>query len=206
PCPRMSESLPGASESVGSLGRFSSPKAIPRIREDAHPWAWVSTRTSTREPRTPTLEPRPPRSDRLARTGLNVLVLAGGPDRERAVSLKSGAEVAAALRAAGHSVREADIHPDDLSALDAFVDWPGDVVFPVLHGKWGEGGGLQRILDERGLPYVGCGGPAAKLCMDKYRTKLALVAQGLPTPPFEFVGVGQPITLRPPLVVKAPDE
>lgn len=137
---------------------------------------------------------------------LKVLVLAGGPDRERPVSLQSGAQVAAALREAGHEVLERDISPDDLTALDAFTAWDGDVIFPVLHGRWGEGGGLQHILDERGLPYVGCSGPAAELCMDKHRTKMVLTSKSLPTPPCELLGPGQRLTLRPPLVLKAVDE
>src|SRR5690606_37841092 len=103
-------------------------------------------------------------------------------------------------------VMERDILPSDLSVLDEFVRWGGDVIFPVLHGRWGEGGGLQHILDERGLPYVGCAGPVAELCMDKHRTKLALMAQGLPTPPFELVHACEPVTLAPPVVVKAVDE
>lgn len=118
----------------------------------------------------------------------------------------SGGEIAAALEYAGHIVRTRDIRPEDLSALDEFNDWPGDVIFPALHGKWGEGGGLQHILDERGLPYVGTGGAAAELCMDKRRTKLALDADGLPTPPFEVLCVGEPCTLEPPVVVKPIDE
>jgi D-alanine-D-alanine ligase len=134
---------------------------------------------------------------------LKVLILAGGPDRERAVSLKSGAAVAAAARAAGHDVRESDVGPDNLAALDDFRGWGGDVVFPVLHGPWGEGGPMQRILDERGVPYVGCRADPADLCMDKLRTKEKLVAHGLPTPPFERLPRGQRPTIQPPLVVKA---
>ena len=134
---------------------------------------------------------------------LKVLILAGGPDRERAVSLKSGAAVAAAARAAGHDVRQSDVGPDNLSALDEFREWGGDVVFPVLHGPWGEGGPMQRILDARGVPYVGCRAEAADLCMDKYRTKERLIAHGLPTPTFERLSRGQTPTIQPPLVVKA---
>lgn len=137
---------------------------------------------------------------------LNILVLRGGPDRERPVSLKSGQQVAETLRQAGHHVREADIGPSDVAALDAFADWPGDVVFPVLHGKWGEGGPLQQMLEDRRLPYVGCTAPAAALCIDKHRTKLVLEQHGLDTPPFELLSTGQAPTLRPPLVVKVPDE
>lgn len=142
----------------------------------------------------------------MAQSTLRILVLAGGPDQERPVSLNSGAAVTQALREAGHDVQQHDIHPDDLSALDAFEAWPGDVIFPVLHGKWGEGGGLQALLDERGLPYVGSRAPAASRCMDKARTKAALIAAGLPTPAFEMIGPGETPHLAPPVVVKPPDE
>ena len=137
---------------------------------------------------------------------LRVLVLSGGPDRERPVSLQSGANVASALRQAGHEVLERDILPGNLTALDEFVSWPGNVIFPMLHGSWGEGGGLQRILDTRQLPYVGCNAAAAELCMDKDRTKSALADAGVPTPPWQLLFTGQKLALEPPLVVKPPRE
>jgi len=137
---------------------------------------------------------------------LRVLVLAGGPDRERAVSLDSGREVAAALRQAGHQVREADLTPGDLSALDEFVSWPGDAVFPVLHGPWGEGGPLQRLLSARRLPYPGARHEAASRCMDKAAAKTRLMQAGLPTPAFELVERGQRPSLAPPLVLKPLEE
>lgn len=132
-----------------------------------------------------------------------VLVLRGGPDRERQVSLKSGAAVAAALVRAGHEVVESDICPDDLSILD---QGSFDIIFPVLHGSWGEGGPLQETLDERGLPYVGCRHEAADLCMDKVRTKLVLIEHELPTPLFELLQRGQRPKLAAPLVLKPPLE
>lgn len=137
---------------------------------------------------------------------MKVLVLMGGPDRERPVSLQSGAQVAAALREAGHEVLKHDAGPGDLSALAAFSEWGGDVVFPVLHGKWGEGGGVQRILEQRRMAFVGCRAEAAALCMDKDRTKQVLRKRGLPTPTSEVVGAAERIHLSPPLVLKAVDE
>lgn len=131
------------------------------------------------------------------------MVLAGGPDRERPVSLLSGANIAEALSQTGHDMRLCDILPDDLSALDQFEQWPGDVVFPILHGPWGEGGGLQRILDQRRLAYVGSRAAAAELCMDKYVAKMALQAHRLSTPRFERVSRSQRWSLPAPLVVKA---
>ena len=138
--------------------------------------------------------------------GMKVLVLRGGPDRERPVSLMSGANVAEALRASGHDVREADVGPDDLAALDAFAEWGGEAVFPVLHGKWGEGGPLQQALETRGLRYVGSGPEAARRCMDKADTKRRFDAAGVPTPAWGVVRPGDPLPVEPPVVVKALDE
>jgi D-alanine-D-alanine ligase len=117
---------------------------------------------------------------------LRVTVLAGGPDAERDVSLASGRAVAAALSDAGQAVHFADAMPDDLAALDV----PCDVVFPAMHGAWGEGGPLQGEMESRGLAYVGSG-PAAAVAMDKHACKQRLVAAGLPVPRGELVtGVG----------------
>lgn len=108
-----------------------------------------------------------------------VLVLGGGPDAEREVSLKSAKFVAQALERGGvYSVRSETIDrltPETLRAL------PGDVVFPVLHGGWGEGGPLQDLLEHDGRPFVGCRAQAARLAMDKMATKLAAAAIGVAT-------------------------
>jgi D-alanine-D-alanine ligase len=138
--------------------------------------------------------------------GLRVLVLAGGPDRERAVSLVGGGEVSSALREAGHEVIQRDVMPDDLSALEEFVAWEGDVVFPVLHGCWGEGGGLQRILSDRDLCYVGSGSAAASLCINKHLTKLTVSEHGVATPESQLLLPGRARTIEAPVVIKALEE
>ena len=94
-----------------------------------------------------------------------VLVLMGGPGAERKVSLSSGSAVAEALREGGYEVITSDIGPDDLSALDKENI---DVVFPVLHGTFGEDGQLQEILQARGLAFVGCDAVSSRLAMDKH--------------------------------------
>lgn len=130
---------------------------------------------------------------------MKITVLYGGPSAEREVSLVSGKAVAEGLRRAGHDVFEADILPTNLSALDQ----PCDVVFPVLHGQWGESGELQEILEQRGLPFVGSGSTASRLGMDKVATKKAWEAAGLPTPPYRVVtSEAEPISDEP-CVVKA---
>ena len=109
---------------------------------------------------------------------LTVLVLRGGPSAEREVSIASGKAVAAALRNAGHAVIEADIAPDDLSALD---DHQFDVVFPVLHGTFGEDGQLQEILEKRKITFAGSDSVSSRLAMDKFEAKAAFLQAGLYT-------------------------
>ncbi len=112
---------------------------------------------------------------------LRVTVLCGGPSNERDVSLESGQAVAAALRQAGHEVYVSDIGPDQLDALDR----PADVIFPALHGTFGEDGTVQRLMEERGLRFVGSGSTASALAMDKVATKRLAIDAGIDTAPFE---------------------
>ena len=117
---------------------------------------------------------------------MRITVLHGGPSAEREVSLVSGRAVIEGLRAMGHEVLPSDISPEDLSGLDH----PADVIFPVLHGDFGESGELQEILEKRGLPFVGSGSIASKLGMNKLATKRAWEKAGLPTPPYRIVRRG----------------
>ncbi|HRJ50311.1 MAG: D-alanine--D-alanine ligase [Phycisphaeraceae bacterium] len=110
--------------------------------------------------------------------GASVLVLGGGPDAEREVSLESSRSVARALESAGIPVRYEVI--DQPTAMQ-LAGMPGDVVVPVLHGPYGEGGPLQDLLDRGGRPYVGCGPTAARVCMDKVASKLHASAIGVAT-------------------------
>ncbi|MEM9348096.1 MAG: D-alanine--D-alanine ligase [Planctomycetota bacterium] len=142
----------------------------------------------------------------MAKSPLKILVLRGGPDRERDVSLNSGGQVAQALRDGGHTVYERDITPDDLSALEDGKQLGVQAVFPVLHGPWGEGGPLQALLEEAGFAYVGCKEAAARLCMDKWETKQALQESHLATAEAELLEKGDKRRLASPCVVKALDE
>ena len=114
---------------------------------------------------------------------LRITVLCGGPSAEREVSLASGRAVAAALVRLGHRVHVADISPDDCAALDV----PADVVFPVLHGTFGEDGQLQVMLEARGQRFVGSGSRASALAMDKLATKRLVQQTGLLTPEYSVV-------------------
>lgn len=110
----------------------------------------------------------------------HVLVLGGGPDAERDVSIESSRCVADALEIAGLRVTRQII--DGLSA-DELARLRGDVIFPVFHGGWGEGGPLQDILESDGRPFVGCESLAARHAMDKIGAKLTAAAIGIPTAP-----------------------
>ncbi len=112
---------------------------------------------------------------------LCVVVLAGGDSAEREVSLRSGAAVAEALKAAAHEIRLVD--PGEC-ALDS-VDWGNvDACFIALHGGAGEDGRIQQQLQHFGVPYTGSGPQACRLAMSKSAAKEQFVACGVPTPPF----------------------
>ncbi len=131
----------------------------------------------------------------------SVLVLGGGPDAEREVSLNSARAVGAALRASGrfvvHEATIGRITGAELAALQ------GDVVAPVLHGAFGEGGPLQDLLAASGRPYVGCRSSAARLAMDKVATKAAAMRAGLATSAFGVLNsADEEVPIDPPFVVK----
>ncbi len=134
----------------------------------------------------------------MGESSLKVLVLHGGPDREREVSITSASYVSEALRQAGHTVIERDILPDDISALDE----PCDVVFPVLHGPFGEGGPLQKLLEHRGLAFVGCDSRAARTAIDKFLTKQVAEKAGIATPAYQQISAAAELDLDLPVVVK----
>jgi len=114
---------------------------------------------------------------RSSRTTPKVAVILGGPSAEREVSLSSGRECAAALREAGYDVAEVDAGHDLVTRLD---DIAPDVVFNALHGRWGEDGCVQGLLEWVRMPYTHSGVLASALAMDKEKTKAAYRAAGLP--------------------------
>ena len=111
------------------------------------------------------------------KTAQRVAVLLGGPSAERAVSLSSGRECAAALRAAGYEVTEVDAGPDLAARL---ADLAPDAVCNALHGRWGEDGCVQGLLEWLRIPYTHSGVLASALAMDKERAKAAFRAANLP--------------------------
>ena len=110
-----------------------------------------------------------------------VAVLAGGQSLERQVSLRSGARVRDALERLGHAVIAIDVGPD---LVERLRDERPDVAFVALHGRDGEDGTVQEILELVGVPYTASGPSACMRCMDKVLAKHALRDAGLPTPDF----------------------
>ena len=114
---------------------------------------------------------------RSSRTAPTVAVIMGGPSAEREVSLSSGRECAAALRDEGYKVVEVDAGRDLAMRL---VEISPDVVFNALHGRWGEDGCVQGLLEWMQIPYTHSGVLSSALAMDKEATKAAYRAHGLP--------------------------
>ena len=109
-----------------------------------------------------------------------IALLQGGRSAEREVSLKSGANVHAALEAAGFRVLAVDPADDNWMAQLTGVDF----VFNTLHGPGGEDGSMQGVLEHLGLPYSGSGVLGSALAMDKLRSKQLWLGRDLPTPDF----------------------
>ena len=141
-------------------------------------------------------------SSRMSR----VAVLMGGFSAEREVSLVTGKACSKALREAGYSVIEVDAGPDVAAQL---VEIKPDVVFNALHGRWGEDGCVQGILEWLQIPYTHSGVLASALAMDKTKAKEAYRAAGLPVVDSvlasrDAVAAGH--VLPPPYVVKPNNE
>jgi D-alanine-D-alanine ligase len=115
---------------------------------------------------------------------MKIAVLCGGRSAEREVSLRSGAQVASALEACGHTPVTLDM---DLDVWDRLRQGGFDCVFVALHGRLGEDGTVQGMLELLGVPYTGSGVLASALCIDKPRVNRLLAAEGLAVPEFEEV-------------------
>jgi D-alanine-D-alanine ligase len=141
-----------------------------------------------------------------SRTFPRVVVLKGGLSAEREVSLVSGRECANALRRAGYEVTEIDAGRDLARALS---DAAPDAVFNALHGRWGEDGCVQGILEWLRIPYTHSGVLASALAMDKVRTKEIFRAAGLPVTESLLAGRAEVMArhpMEPPYVVKPSNE
>lgn len=141
---------------------------------------------------------------------MRIAVLAGGRSAEREVSLRSGQQVAQALRSRGHEPQLVDLDPQ---TWDVLRDGGFGVVFVSLHGRYGEDGTVQGMLELLGLPYTGSGVLASALCLDKTLTNRLLRDEGFAVPDFveldgdearsglpgavESGGLGWPLVVKP---------
>ncbi len=149
-----------------------------------------STDTTSEEGRPPANVVELPRRDEPARRtphagsmseARSVAVLKGGRSLERAVSLRSGAHVQEALLRLGHEVRGIDAGPQLVADLDATRP---DAAFIAVHGRDGEDGTIQQILDALGIAYTGSGPAACMRSTNKVLAKHLMREAGIPTPAF----------------------
>ncbi len=123
-------------------------------------------------------------ADRRLSRKLHVALLAGGPSAERAISLKSGAAVSRALAEIGHVVFEIDPAVTSLNECD----WAHfDAAFIALHGKFGEDGQVQQILEDANVPYTGSGVSASRLAFSKSAAKERFVQHQVATAPYVLI-------------------
>jgi len=137
-----------------------------------------------------------------------VAVLYGGISAEREVSLATGEQVVAALRESGFSVDPIEVGRDLGTVIAALTPKP-DVVFNALHGRFGEDGAIQGVLDWLEIPYTHSGVRASSLAMDKQAAKAVFASVGLPVARGRVVAVeeleaGDPMPL--PYVIKPVNE
>ncbi|MEO0863754.1 MAG: D-alanine--D-alanine ligase [Pseudomonadota bacterium] len=142
-----------------------------------------------------------------SRTSPKVAVLMGGPSSEREVSLSTGQACAAALRDTGkYEVVEVDAGRDLASVL---TDMSPDAILNCLHGRWGEDGCVQGILEWLRIPYTHSGVLASALAMDKQRSKDVFRSAGLPIVDSVILGKAEVMAahvMPPPYVIKPNNE
>jgi len=148
---------------------------------------------------------------------MRILVLMGGSSPERMVSLKSGEAVADGLTRKGHQILKMDPsrpekvltseyrlyegpvgetpvgenEPLDADKIEALLrcikKYSVDLVFPMLHGGWGEDGRLQSVFELANIPFVGSGSASSALAMNKHLTKRVVSSEGVTTPEYYFI-------------------
>jgi D-alanine-D-alanine ligase len=114
-------------------------------------------------------------------SGVPAIVAMGGRSLEREISLRSGHRVERALRECGYRVRSFDVDRDFIARV---IEQEPRFVFVAMHGRGGEDGTLQDLLETLGIPYTGSDPLASALCMDKMLFKRMLRLHGIPTPAF----------------------
>lgn len=130
-------------------------------------------------------------------------VLMGGNSSEREISLKSGKAVLYGLKRRGYNATAIDVGSDLAAKLRRQRI---DAAFIALHGRWGEDGSVQGLLEIMGIPYTGSGVLGSAMAMDKVVMKMVFESTGIPTPAYAVVEEGKKIHLPLPYVVKPANE
>jgi D-alanine-D-alanine ligase len=125
----------------------------------------------------------------MARTPI-VAVLMGGTSSEREISLRTGAAMAHAIASRGYRVLGVDLQTETLREIDGLKF---DAAVIAMHGRFGEDGTLQKMLDRRGIPYSGSGPEASRLAMDKVEAKRMFKARGIDTPDWRLLVYGDSV-------------
>ena len=113
-----------------------------------------------------------------------IAVLMGGRSSEREISQKTGRQISQALIEKGYEIKQIDPAGDLIGELQGFLP---DVVFIALHGRYGEDGTVQGLLEILGFPYTGSGVFSSALCMDKVMSKKIMEYEGISTPSYKFL-------------------
>jgi D-alanine-D-alanine ligase len=120
-----------------------------------------------------------------------IVVLMGGISPEREISLQSGKAVANALSKDNNNVIKIIVNDDMVNELDSYKI---DVAFIALHGYFGEDGGIQKVLESKGIPYTGSGISASRLAMNKVESKDIFRRNNIPTPDYLVVSAEQSVS------------
>lgn len=131
-----------------------------------------------------------------------IALLMGGPGSEREVSITSGKAVLEALQQEGFT----NVTPVVVDSESPAIPAGTELCYNIIHGTYGEDGGLQSYLEKLGLPYTGAGSETSRKCFDKVLTKEAFVAAGVPTPASEVITADQLPSIPVPCVIKPPCE
>ena len=131
-----------------------------------------------------------------------IALLMGGPGSERDVSIASGNGVLEALRNEGFT----HVTPVLVDSERPSIPEGTELCYNMIHGTYGEDGGLQSYLEELGLPYTGAGSETSRNCFDKVLTKGFFIKGNVPTPLSETIAAGEMPSLPVPCVIKPPCE
>lgn len=136
------------------------------------------------------------------RKDTSIALLMGGPGSEREVSLVSGKAVLEALRQEGFT----RVTPVEVGEGDPTIPEGTELCYNIIHGTYGEDGGIQSYLEGLGIPYTGAGAATSRICFDKILSKKIFLREGVCTPRSEVIELPQRPSLPFPLVVKPPCE